>query len=245
MTSQCSTRVALNDVMTPAIGAFGVLAALFHRERTDEGQQIELALARTGMAIQAAEFTRVAGAPAGGGFPRGAIDFPGPDAGQRWYRCADGELLFIEAASNAEREALIGCAGVALQPAQLAAPFGTPPNEIATQALTTAFATRERDEWLDGALGGSVGCAPISGGTSRRPLPTFVDNDLSVVQPHPDWGTTTNYGLLIRPGVTRGKLDRVAPRLSEHAARGAEEAGYDEGAIAAMAASGVVLFPEA
>ncbi|MBM3141086.1 MAG: hypothetical protein FJZ92_13000, partial [Chloroflexi bacterium] len=59
--------VALNDVMTPAIATFGVLAALFHRERTGDGQVVRTALARTGLAIQAAEFTRLTGWVAGGG----------------------------------------------------------------------------------------------------------------------------------------------------------------------------------
>ena len=236
--------VALNDVMTPAIGTFGVLAALFHRERTDAGQQIELALARAGMAIQAAEFTRIAGAPAGGGFLRGGIDFPGPDAGQRWYRCADGEPIFIEATGEPDRGALISCAGVALQPAQLAAPHGTPPSTIASEALTGAFATRPRDEWLAALDAVGVPCAPILRRHVAAGEPLFEDNDLVVTQAHPDWGATTNYGLLIRPSVTGGRLERPAPRLSEHAREILEEAGYAADEVAALAASGVVVLPD-
>ena len=236
--------VALNDVMTPAIGTFGVLAALFHRERTDQGQQIELALARTGMAIQAAEFTRIGGAPAGGGFRRGGIDFPGPDAGQRWYRCGDGEPLFIEAASEPDRSALIGCAGVALQPAQLAAPYGTPPNVIASEALAGAMATRPRDQWIAALDAVGVPCAPILRRHAATREAVFEDNDLVVTQAHADWGETTNYGLLIRPSVTAGRLDRPAPRLSEHAREILEEAGYEADEVAALAANGVVLLPE-
>jgi len=236
--------VALNDIMTPAIGTFGVLAALFHRERTDQGQQIELALARTGLAIQAAEFTRVAGAPAGGGFLRGGIDFPGPDAGQRWYRCADGEPLFVEATSEAERAALIGCVGVALHPAQLAAPWRTPPNEIASETLIAGFAMQPRDQWLEALDTAGVPCAPILRRHIAATEPQFVDNDLVVRQPHPDWGITTNYGLLIRPSVTHGRLDRPAPRLSEHAHEILEEAGYEPDEVAALAARGIVVLPD-
>ncbi len=236
--------VALNDVMTPAIGLFGVLAALFHRERTDEGQQIELALARTGLAIQAAEFTRIAGAPAGGGFLRGGVDFPGPDAGQRWYRCADGASLFIEATGEAARAALIAAAGVALQPNQVAAPYGTPPNEIASDALATAFATRPRADWIATLNAVEVPCVPVLARHEAADQPHFTANNLVVSQPHADWGTTTNYGLLIRPGVTRGRLERPAPRLSEHASEVLAEAGYTAEEIAALGAAGTIVLPE-
>lgn len=236
--------VALNDVMTPAIGLFGVLAALFHRERTDEGQQIELALARTGLAIQAAEFTRVAGAPAGGDFLRGGIDFPGPNAGQRWYRCADGEPIFVEATTEAERAALIACAGVALQPNQLAVPHGTPPNINASESLAGAFATRDRDDWIAALSDAGVPCVPILRRDEAAARPHFTANDLVTTQPHVDWGVTTNYGLLIQPGVTRGRLDRVAPRLSEHAPDVLAEAGYTPEEIAALSAAGVVVLPD-
>jgi len=236
--------VALNDVMTPAIGTFGVLAAMFHRERTDEGQQIELALARTGLAIQAAEFTRIAGAPAGGGFLRGGLDFPGPDAGQRWYRCADGESLLLEATREAERAALIGCAGVALQPNQLAAPHGTPPNAIASEALAGAFTTRDRAEWLAALEAVDVPCAPILRRHEAAAQPHFEENGLVVSQSHPDWGMTTNYGLLIQPSVTPGRLERRAPLLSEHAAEVLEEAGYTADEAQTLSVAGIVLLPE-
>ena len=236
--------VALNDVMTPAIGLFGVLAALFHRERTGEAQQVELALARTGLAIQAAEFTRVAGAPAGGGFLRGDVDFPGPDAGRRWYRCGDGEALLVEAVGEAQRAALIGCAGVALQPNQVAAPHGTAPNALASEALAAAFATRDREAWLRALAEAGVGCAPIVRGDVAATQPHFEANGLVVTQPHADWGETRNYGALIQPAVTPAWLDRAAPRLSEHAREVLEEAGYPLEEVAALAEAGVVVLPE-
>jgi crotonobetainyl-CoA:carnitine CoA-transferase CaiB-like acyl-CoA transferase len=236
--------VPLNDIMTPAIGLFGVLAGLFHRERAAEGQLVELALARTGLAIQAAEFTRIEGGPAGGGFMRGGIDFPGPDAGQRWYRCADDEPLLIEASSQHERGILISTVGVALQPAQLAAPFGEPACSSATEALHSAFAMKSRDEWIEALDAAGVPCAPIYRRAEAVRLPHFTENGLVAEQPHPDWGITTNYGALIQPSVTAGQLERSAPRLSEHAAEILGAAGYDGEAIAALVAAGAVVKPE-
>lgn len=235
--------VPLNDIMTPAIGLFGVLAGLFHRERTAEGQLVELALARTGLAIQAAEFTRMEGGPAGGGFMRGGIDFPGPDAGQRWYRCADGEPILIEASSQHERGILISTVGVALQPAQLAAPWGEPACRSASEALSSAFAMRSRDEWIEALDAAGVACAPIYRRAEAVRLAHFTENELVVEQPHPDWGITTNYGALIQPSVTVGRLERSAPRLSEHAAEILGAAGYDDEAIAALVAAGAIIEP--
>ena len=236
--------VPLNDVMTPAIGLFGVLAALFHRERTSRGQLVELSLARTGLAIQAAEFTRIAGAPPGGGFPRGGVDFPGSDAAHRWYRCAGDDPLFVEAATHHERHALIRAVGVALQPAQLAAPHGEPACTAATEALAGAFATRTRDEWIAILDAADVPCAPIYTRAEAVTLPHFLDNHLTVEQLHPRWGATTNCGALIQPSLTPARLDRTAPALSEHAHDILAEAGYSPDEIAALVDSGAVLAPE-
>jgi crotonobetainyl-CoA:carnitine CoA-transferase CaiB-like acyl-CoA transferase len=236
--------IPLNDVMTPAIGLFGVLAGLFYRERTAQGQLVELALARTGLAIQAAEFTRIEGAPAGGGFLRGDIDFPGPDAGQRWYRCADREPLFVEATSQHERATLISTVGVALQSAQLAAPYGQPACTAATESLFTAFAMRTRDEWIEALDQAGVPCAPIYRRSEALCLPHLTENGLVVQQPHPQWGTTTNYGLLIQPSVTIGRLNRSAPTRSQDATKVLAEAGYDATEIAALAESGAVVLPD-
>lgn len=45
--------------------------------------------------------------------------------------------------------------------------------------------------------------------------------------------------------MTRGRLDRTAPRLSEHATEVLEEAGYTPEEIATLAAAGVVVVPGA
>jgi crotonobetainyl-CoA:carnitine CoA-transferase CaiB-like acyl-CoA transferase len=89
-----------------------------------------------------------------------------------------------------------------------------------------------------------VPCVPILRRDEAATLPLFTDNDLVVTQPHGDWGITTNYGTLIQPVVTRGRVDRAAPRLSEHATTVLEEAGYTPDEVAALAAAGVVVLPE-
>ncbi|MGI9595538.1 MAG: CoA transferase [Acidimicrobiales bacterium] len=74
--------VPIHDVMTPMIGAFGVVAGWWQRGRPAEvggggAQHVRTSLAQSTMAAQAAEYTRFAGrpAPALGGF-----DFPGVES---------------------------------------------------------------------------------------------------------------------------------------------------------------------
>ncbi len=65
----------LHDVMAPMLGAFGVVAALNHRQRGHGGQRVLTSLAHAALACQMAEVTRYEGAmePLRGGF-----DFKGP-----------------------------------------------------------------------------------------------------------------------------------------------------------------------
>lgn len=85
--------VAIHDVVTPMIGAFGLVSALYHRARTGEGQRVHSSLAHTTVAVQAAEFTRYEGAPE----PlQGGFDYPGPSPDHGCVEDDEGNWWFVE-----------------------------------------------------------------------------------------------------------------------------------------------------
>jgi crotonobetainyl-CoA:carnitine CoA-transferase CaiB-like acyl-CoA transferase len=234
--------VPLNDVMTPALATFGTLAALYHRERTGEGQRVRASLARTGLAIQAAEFTRIPRRrPSGHG---GGRDYPGPSAGERWYRCGDDTAIYVEAASPAERQALVRAAGVALDPAQLTAPHGSAACTQATDALAGAFQTRDRDSWIALLDEVSVPCNAVIPRSDVLHAAHVRDNNLAVDIDHPTWGRVTDLGMLIRASATPGRITQRAPLHSEHAHDVLGELGVSGEAADALLARGIVARPE-
>jgi crotonobetainyl-CoA:carnitine CoA-transferase CaiB-like acyl-CoA transferase len=91
--------VAVHDVITPLISAFGLVSGLYDRLRTGRGQRVRTSLAQTSMAAQAAEHTRYPGSPPP---PLGGFDHLGvgggqgcvegrPDEGGGWW-FVEGEL---------------------------------------------------------------------------------------------------------------------------------------------------------
>ncbi len=87
--------VPIHDVVTPMVGALGLVMALWQRHHQGGGQHVRTSLAHSTMVAQAAEYTRFAGRPptAIGGF-----DYPGPDEDNTWSMVddepvwTDGEL---------------------------------------------------------------------------------------------------------------------------------------------------------
>ena len=73
--------VPVHDAATPIIAAFGVVTALYHRQRTGETQTVYTSLAQTTAAAQAAEFVNYPGRPK---VAQGGFDHKGPD-GQHQY----------------------------------------------------------------------------------------------------------------------------------------------------------------
>lgn len=79
--------VPVNDVTAAASGALAVALALFHRERTGEGQRTWTSLAAMSALLQAGQIARFEGRPPA---RRGATDFPGPAENDRYHRVVDG-----------------------------------------------------------------------------------------------------------------------------------------------------------
>jgi hypothetical protein len=85
--------VAVHDVLTPLVSAFGLVSGLYDRLRTGRGQRVRTSLAQTSMAAQAAEHTRYEGSPPPllGGF-----DYLGRGDGQGCVEGEDGGWWFVE-----------------------------------------------------------------------------------------------------------------------------------------------------
>ncbi len=81
--------MSLHDIGTGTLAAFGTLTALYARTHLGAGQDVSVALSRTSVAFQAAEYTTYADRPA----PRvGYIDYVGDGPAHRFVEAADGWL---------------------------------------------------------------------------------------------------------------------------------------------------------
>lgn len=76
-----------HDTCSGALGALGVLAALYERGTSGVGQQVWASLASAATFLQGGELTEYAGRPAPS---LGGVDHPGPAEGHRFYSCSDG-----------------------------------------------------------------------------------------------------------------------------------------------------------
>ena len=85
--------VAIHDVMTPMLGALGLVMGLHQRAATGDGQEVRTSLAQSTMVAQAAEYTRYAGRPP---TELGGFDHPGPDDEHTWVEGDDGELVWVD-----------------------------------------------------------------------------------------------------------------------------------------------------
>ncbi len=90
--------VPVNDVTAAASGALAVGLALFHRERTGEGQRTWTSLAAMSALLQAGQIVRFEGRPPA---RQGATDFAGPADDDRYHRVADGWIRVCGATAEA------------------------------------------------------------------------------------------------------------------------------------------------
>jgi crotonobetainyl-CoA:carnitine CoA-transferase CaiB-like acyl-CoA transferase len=79
--------IAIMDVTTAALSTFATTLALYHRERTGEGQRVWDSLLGTSTFLALGELTRYQGRPPA---IRGGTDFKGREPLDRYYPVADG-----------------------------------------------------------------------------------------------------------------------------------------------------------
>ena len=226
--------VPVHDVMTPMLGAFGCLGALYHRLRTGEGQHVRTSLTQSTAAIQMMEMAEVDGVSVG---RVGGWDHPGPTVAQRWYEAEDGRWLVVDAATDAERAALAKACEV--DERVVREPIDGPGYDEAVDVVRAAIAERPLDEWLGRLADEGVPAVAVS-----HPDPfdheLVASSGLVEVSEHPARGTRMMFGPLIDGADV---AVRRCPLLSEHAVEVLAELGYTSAQVDDLFEAGAVRPP--
>ncbi len=208
-------QIPVNDTATAMVAAFGILTALFARERTGRGQRVETSLLAQSLLFQSGELTRYEGAPPP---PRGGRDFPGLRALERLYRCADGEWLHVSCRSEEEFHALAAALGHPECAARFLArdALREPHDGRLASLLAEALAALPRDDALETLLAAGVPAAPALRTEEIFRSPWHRENGLFWECDHPEFGRLTLVRSYADWSRTPGGFRRRPPLLGEH-----------------------------
>lgn len=229
------------DFGAAALLAFSISAALLHRERTGEGQRIELSLL-AGTIFSSiprdGETLRTGAAP-----PRLGSAHP-TFVPYRNYKGGDGSFFFLACFTEKFWQAL--CKGVNRPDLAADERFATNVARCANRAaldaeLEAIFASRPTAEWLDILGKANVPAAPIQDlHQTLRHDPQVAHNKMVVELEHPSAGTVEMLALPVDFRGTPAQYRRAAPRLGEHTDEILAEFGFAADEVERLRRAGVV-----
>lgn len=231
--------VSISDVSCAMTATYAVLAALFHRERTGEGQHIDLSLFDTSFQWL---LYHVTGYFASGEVPeRMGTKHP--------------SLAPYQAVETADSHVIVGVVSEGIWPNLCRAldreewigseRFGTFAERVANRAeldaeLEAIFAGRSTDEWIEHLREYDVPCAPINDVAEVIDDPHIEARGMIAEMEHPEEGTFKAPANPVNFSSLEVTHERAPPTLGEHTVEVLEELGYSPEEIVELESSGVV-----
>jgi crotonobetainyl-CoA:carnitine CoA-transferase CaiB-like acyl-CoA transferase len=232
-------QVAVHDTAGAMTITFGIIAALYARERSGRGQRVETSLAAQSILLQSGELTQFEARRAN---PDGDRDCPGLSALQRFYRCADGwiGLSCPTAQRPALERALELPASVAVAAAE-ADRLGRD-GEVA-HAIEAALQSLDRAQALEKLAAERIPALPALSPAEVYTHPWHDPSGFFGASEHPTFGTLTATRSFAEWTRTPGGFPRRAPLLGEHGAEILAEIGFSSERIAALCDARALRLP--
>jgi crotonobetainyl-CoA:carnitine CoA-transferase CaiB-like acyl-CoA transferase len=205
--------VGIADLVAGHQIVYGILAALYARERTGRGQRIDVCLLNALLSLQTQEITTYLN---GGGLPvRSASGISSPYVGAPYglYRTADGYIAIAMNPVN-RLARLVGLDGFE----EYESNNIMDGRDAIRERFAAVFVKRTTQAWLTDLLAADVWCAPLYTYADIEQDPQVLANDMIVHYTHPTAGTVRAVGIPVKFGATPGAISRPAPRLGEHSA---------------------------
>jgi formyl-CoA transferase len=232
--------VAITDLMTGMYAATAILAALAHRDRTGEGQWLDLALFDSAVAMMAVMGMNhlVSGTPPGraGNAHQNIVPY-------QVFACADGHLI-LAVGNDGQFAKFCEVAGHAEWARDER--FARNEDRVRHRAelvprVADVMRGRTQKAWLAALEAVGVPCGPINKLDAVFADPQLVARGLRFDLPHALAGSVPQVGAPVKMSTTPPAFERPPPLLAEHTAQVLRERlAMDDEAIARLAATGVI-----
>ncbi|CAN7525523.1 CaiB/BaiF CoA transferase family protein [Massilia sp. LjRoot122] len=232
--------VALTDLMTGMYATVAVLAALTHRDRTGEGQHIDMALLDTQVAMLAnmgSNYLNSGKPPKRWGNAHANI------VPYQTFACADGHII-VATGNDSQYQKFVEAGGrpeLGQDPRFATNPLRVKNRDTLVPILAEMVKEKRRDEWI--ALLESVGvpCGPINDIGEVFANEQVQAREVAIELPHPSAGKVKLVRNPIRMSATPATSDKAPPLLGQHTDEVLSDVlGLGEAEIAALRGKGIV-----
>ena len=232
--------VALTDLMTGMYATVAVLAALTHRDRSGEGQHIDMALLDTQVAMLAnmgSNYLNSGKPPKRWGNAHANI------VPYQTFACADGHII-VATGNDGQYQKFVEAGGrpeLGLDERFATNPLRVKNRDILVPILAEMVKQKRRDEWI--ALLESVGvpCGPINDIGEVFANEQVRAREVAIELPHPKAGKVKLVRNPIRMSATPATSDKAPPLLGQHTDEVLRDVlGRSDAEIAALRDKGVL-----
>lgn len=231
--------VAISDLTTGMMASFGITAALLWRDRTGEGQRVDLSLLET----QVGWLANVASSYLlSGQVPNRPGNAHANIVPYQALHARDGQL--VVAVGNDQQFArlcrLLDLAELPHDPRFITNKDRVAHREVLVALLEGALARRDVAAWIRLMWEQGIPAGPINRLDQVFADPQVLHREMLQQVEHPTIGWLPQVGIPIKHGSTPGAIRRPPPLMGEHTRELLAELGYEAAAIDRLLAAGVV-----
>ena len=220
------------------MAVIGILTALRERDRSGEGQLVDVSMTDGSLSWLAFSVARylAEGQP----LRRGAAELNGGLLCYRPYEAKDG---WVSLGALEAKFWHSFCRGVGRE--DLIERQFDPPGSPAAEELTAIFRERTRKEWREFNDAHDCCLEPVAELEEALDSELVREREMVVELDQPLIGTVRQLGIPLKLSRTPGEVRTPAPALGEHTAAALGEAGYSDNEIDALLAAGAASGPPA
>ena len=224
------------DASTALLLAFSAMVGLFHRERTGEGQRIDVSLFNTAIALQCQELAAFLNLPDRWDRSEAGIGGAWLSAPFGIYRTADGEIA-IAMASLAVLAEVLDLPELADYDDEERAYHE---RDDVYRMIQERLLERDAGTWLERLATRDVWCAPVARFEDVVEDPQVRHNELLTTVERPSGEPTRVVGMPVRFSATPGTIRSGPPAVGEHTDEVLASVGFTTEEIRAMREDGAV-----